>query len=94
MSVERPSAGGQRSPARPKKAPPEIKIRMSWCKGCGLCVDYCKPEAIAMDGAVPHVIAAEKCTRCLQCEAICPDFAIQVVDLPVPVQVSTGSAEA
>jgi 2-oxoglutarate ferredoxin oxidoreductase subunit delta len=89
------SSGARPAPsARPKKAPPEIKIRMSWCKGCGLCVDYCKPEAIAMDGALPHVIAAEKCTRCLQCEAICPDFAIQVVDLPAQVQVSTGSAEA
>jgi NAD-dependent dihydropyrimidine dehydrogenase PreA subunit len=44
-----------------------------------------------MDGALPRVVAAEKCTRCLQCEAICPDFAIQVVDLPV--EVGTGSAE-
>ena len=91
MPSESSSGGRPASPARPKKAPPEIKIRMSWCKGCGLCVDYCKPQAIAMEGALPHVIAAEKCTRCLQCEAICPDFAIEVVDLPV--EVGTGSAE-
>ena len=91
MSSESSSGGKPASPTRPKKAPPEIKIRVSWCKGCGLCVDYCKPQAIAMEDALPHVIAAEKCTRCLQCEAICPDFAIEVVDLPVGV--STGSAE-
>jgi 2-oxoglutarate ferredoxin oxidoreductase subunit delta len=91
MPSESPPGVRPSPPARPKKAPPEIKVRMSWCKGCGLCVDYCKPEAIAMDGAVPHVIAAEKCTRCLQCEAICPDFAIEVIDLPVEVR--TGSAE-
>ena len=91
MPSESPPAVRPSPPARPKKAPPEIKIRMSWCKGCGLCVDYCKPEVIAMDGAVPHVIAAEKCTRCLQCEAICPDFAIEIVDLPV--EVGTVSAE-
>jgi 2-oxoglutarate ferredoxin oxidoreductase subunit delta len=91
MFVEGPSAEGQSPPARPKKAPPEIKVRVSWCKGCGLCVDYCKPGAIAMDGALPHVIAAERCTRCLQCEAICPDFAIEVHDRPA--EVVTGSAE-
>jgi 2-oxoglutarate ferredoxin oxidoreductase subunit delta len=91
MASECPPAVGQSPQARPKKAPPEIKVRVSWCKGCGLCVDYCKPGAIAMDGAVPHVIAAEKCTRCLQCEAICPDFAIEIVDRPV--EASTGSAE-
>ena len=89
MPIESSSSGRPASPSRPKKAPPEIKVRVSWCKGCGLCVDYCKPEAIAMDGALPRVIAAEKCTRCLQCEAICPDFAIQVVDLPVELR--TGS---
>ena len=85
MSVERPSAEGQPPLARPKKIPPEIKVRMSWCKSCGLCVAYCKPGVIAMIGALPHVVAAEKCTRCLQCEAICPDFAIEVHDRPVEV---------
>lgn len=67
-------------PGKPAKEPPEIKIRVSWCKGCGLCVDYCKRGAIVMQGALPGVVAAEKCSRCLQCEAICPDFAIEVVD--------------
>ena len=45
-----------------------------------------------MEGELPRVVGAEKCTRCLQCEAICPDFAIQIVDLPV--EVGTGSAES
>ena len=91
MLTVRPSAGVQSPPARPRKAPPEIKVRVSWCKGCGLCVAYCKPGAIAMDGALPHVIATEKCTLCLQCEAICPDFAIEVRDRPA--EVDTGSAQ-
>ncbi len=38
--------------------------------------------ALEMEGDVAHVLAAEKCTRCLQCEAICPDFAIQVHERP------------
>ena len=82
MPTESSLAAKTTPPARRKKAPPEIKIRVSWCKGCGLCVYYCKPDVIAMNGAVPHVVAAEKCTRCLQCEVICPDFAIKVVDRP------------
>ncbi len=67
-------------PARPKKGPVDIQIKVSWCKGCGLCVDYCNRGVIEMKDALPSVVAAEKCSRCLQCEAICPDFAIEVVD--------------
>jgi ferredoxin len=33
-----------------------------------------------MRGPLPGVIDAARCTRCLLCEAICPDFAITVVD--------------
>jgi 2-oxoglutarate ferredoxin oxidoreductase subunit delta len=64
------------------KTPPQIQVRVSWCKGCGLCVDYCNLGVLEMDGALPRVVDAEKCSRCLLCEAICPDFAIRVVDAP------------
>ncbi|HNX19682.1 MAG TPA: 4Fe-4S binding protein [Acidobacteriota bacterium] len=74
-----PGEGGA-SPAKSKKAPPEIFVRVSWCKGCGLCVDYCPRGVIKMENGVPAVVEAEKCTRCLQCEAICPDFAIEIRD--------------
>lgn len=33
-----------------------------------------------MQGALPKVVQAERCSKCLQCEAICPDFAIEVKD--------------
>jgi 2-oxoglutarate ferredoxin oxidoreductase subunit delta len=58
--------------------PPEINIKVSWCKGCGLCVDYCNAGTLEMEGVVPVVVAPEKCNECLQCEAICPDFCIEV----------------
>ncbi len=78
---EAPAPGeAHAAPAKPKKAPPEIVVRISWCKGCGLCVDYCARGVLKMDGVVPVVVDAEKCTRCMQCEAICPDFAIEVKD--------------
>jgi 2-oxoglutarate ferredoxin oxidoreductase subunit delta len=60
------------------KTPANIQVRVSWCKGCGLCVDYCPTGAIEMEGVLPKVVNAEKCTRCLQCEAVCPDFAIEI----------------
>jgi 2-oxoglutarate ferredoxin oxidoreductase subunit delta len=70
-------------PARGKpKAPPAIEIKVSWCKGCGLCVDYCHLGVLEMDGTLPKVVRLDKCTRCMQCEVICPDFAIRVTDPP------------
>jgi 2-oxoglutarate ferredoxin oxidoreductase subunit delta len=68
----------ENSSQKKPKTPANIQIRVSWCKGCGLCVDYCPTGAIEMDGVLPKIVDAEKCTRCLQCEAVCPDFAIEI----------------
>jgi 2-oxoglutarate ferredoxin oxidoreductase subunit delta len=61
---------------------PVVRIRVSWCKGCGLCVEYCSRGVLEIQGASSKAVHAERCTRCLQCEAICPDFAIKVEDPP------------
>ena len=71
-----PDAGSAR------KNPPEVRIKLSWCKGCGLCVDYCNRGVLEMNGLIPKVVKAEKCTRCMLCEVICPDFAIEVRETP------------
>ena len=63
-----------------KKPTPEITVKVSWCKGCGLCVDYCNRGVLKMEGVLPVIVSAEKCNQCLQCEVICPDFAIEVHD--------------
>jgi len=77
----REAAADQAAGKKPgPKIPPEIRINVSWCKGCGLCVDYCNRGVLEMEGVLPHVVKAERCTRCMQCEAICPDFAIEVGD--------------
>jgi 2-oxoglutarate ferredoxin oxidoreductase subunit delta len=73
-----------RSHATPSKEPPEIEIKVSWCKGCGLCVDYCARGVLEMREALPIVVNAERCSRCMLCEAICPDFAITVVEKERP----------
>jgi 2-oxoglutarate ferredoxin oxidoreductase subunit delta len=75
-----PAASPEKSKKPRSKPPPRIEIKVSWCKGCGLCVEYCNRGVLEMNGTKPEVVQAERCTRCLQCEAICPDFAIQIQD--------------
>ena len=70
------------SGAKQPKLPPEIRVKVSWCKGCGLCVEYCKRGVLEMRDGLPLVLQAEKCSRCMMCEVICPDFAITVSEAP------------
>jgi 2-oxoglutarate ferredoxin oxidoreductase subunit delta len=56
----------------------EIRINQAWCKSCAICVEFCKPQVLVMDGFYPVVVNPEACTGCLQCELLCPDFAIEV----------------
>jgi len=72
------SGKARTSESSKEKGPPEILVKVSWCKGCGLCVEYCKRGVLEMDGVLPIITDAEKCNYCLQCEVICPDFAIEV----------------
>ncbi len=68
--------------------PPKIKkegelvLIEEACKGCNLCIEACKPEALVLSNRlskqgyyIPKYIE-EKCTWCNICELICPDLAI------------------
>jgi 2-oxoglutarate ferredoxin oxidoreductase subunit delta len=78
MPTSEPVPRATGKPTSGEKPVPVIDVKVSWCKGCGLCVEYCNRDVLKMDGVLPQVVHAERCTRCLQCEAICPDFAIEV----------------
>jgi 2-oxoglutarate ferredoxin oxidoreductase subunit delta len=68
-------------PRPPKKRLPkgEIHIFDNWCKGCGLCIEFCPPGVLALGtDNRPKAIYPEKCTVCRWCELHCPDFAIFV----------------
>lgn len=56
-----------------------IEINDRWCKGCGICVEFC-PKAVLRMAPTDKVEVAslEACTTCLRCEQLCPDFAIVV----------------
>jgi 2-oxoglutarate ferredoxin oxidoreductase subunit delta len=64
-----------------------ITISSEWCKGCHICVEVCPRHVLAVDHTVfrhgfhPVVVAKpQDCTACLQCELLCPDLAIEVVE--------------
>jgi len=57
----------------------DVEIYRAWCKGCGICVDFCPKEVLSMnDRGEPQVTRPERCTGCTWCELRCPDFAISV----------------
>lgn len=64
-----------------------IIVDESYCKGCGLCVQACPQDIVALDttrinakGYHPAYLTDEsKCTACMSCATMCPDVAITVV---------------
>ena len=64
-----------------------IEINPAWCKGCYLCVSFCPRGVLGIDqgrwaqGVHPvYVREVERCTLCRNCELLCPDLAIEVVE--------------
>lgn len=47
------------------------------CTGCGLCVDACPVEAIALENDKAKV-DADKCVDCGRCVEECPNEAISI----------------
>lgn len=62
-----------------------VWVNQDLCKGCHICVGFCprgalKPaERINQRGFLPPLAGkGERCTGCLLCEIMCPDFAIAI----------------
>jgi 2-oxoglutarate ferredoxin oxidoreductase subunit delta len=75
------------TPAVPQKAKRgprgQVIIFGMWCKGCGLCIEFCPTSVLAFNewNEQPVVVAPEKCTACHWCDTHCPDLAIIVKPL-------------
>ncbi|MGW8193558.1 MAG: 4Fe-4S dicluster domain-containing protein [Desulforhopalus sp.] len=58
----------------------EIVINRDWCKGCGVCVEFCPTKVLELDNADKSVaVRPEDCICCKMCELRCPDLAIEVL---------------
>jgi len=57
---------------------PRIEINKSWCKQCGICVEFCPKNVYDMKKQELIVSRPEDCTECDLCVALCPDFAITI----------------
>jgi indolepyruvate ferredoxin oxidoreductase, beta subunit len=58
---------------------PEIEIRETWCKGCEICVVVCPQNCLKMnDSKKAFVVDPSACIRCMLCEWLCPDLAVNV----------------
>ena len=56
----------------------KLVINSSWCKGCGICVEFCPKSALALANGKTTLKADAECILCGQCELRCPDYAIYV----------------
>jgi 2-oxoglutarate ferredoxin oxidoreductase subunit delta len=54
-------------------------IKRDWCKGCGICIEFCPQDALSMDDMEKAILEyPEKCNSCGICELRCPDLAIEL----------------
>jgi len=54
-------------------------IKRKWCKGCGICVEFCPKNVLQLDESEIAVAKhPDDCICCGLCEMRCPDLAIEV----------------
>lgn len=57
-----------------------VHVFPDWCKGCGICVEFCPVGVLEMKDQKAIVAHPDKCIRCYLCARRCPDFAIGIAD--------------
>lgn len=56
----------------------QINLNVDWCKGCGICVEYCPKNVLSLEKNVIQIENADDCIFCGLCELRCPDYAIYI----------------
>lgn len=62
-----------------------IIVNERYCKGCQICIQLCPKHVLELSKQVNNrgyyvsqAVDTSACTKCLQCQLLCPDFAIFV----------------
>ncbi len=75
--------------AKKRKIHYDPVVMRAWCKGCGICSEFCPKKVIGLDDmGMPVVERPDDCTGCRFCELHCPDFAITVKERRLPHKLS------
>lgn len=56
----------------------KLILNTNWCKGCGICVEYCPKKILTLKDSKIEVEDIESCILCGLCELRCPDYAIYI----------------
>jgi 2-oxoglutarate ferredoxin oxidoreductase subunit delta len=76
------SPSDTKRPARRPRVRGQVIVFESWCKGCGICIEFCPQGVFETNGQGRPVVACpERCTACHWCDTHCPDMAISVRQL-------------
>ncbi|MBS3763812.1 MAG: 4Fe-4S binding protein [Planctomycetes bacterium] len=59
------------------------------CVGCGVCVEECPVDCIAMPNETAH-IDNEECIRCGICHGVCPEDAVRHDGERVPLEIDAN----
>lgn len=64
----------------PRQRVERIEINPGWCKGCGICIEFCPKDVIDWDeDGRAYPFRPDRCISCELCERMCPDLAVQLV---------------
>jgi 2-oxoglutarate ferredoxin oxidoreductase subunit delta len=65
-----------------KKQLEELIINREWCKGCGICVNFCPKNVLELRSEDKAIVARpEDCICCKLCKIRCPDLAIELFEV-------------
>lgn len=58
------------------KTEQSLNVKTEWCKGCGICVEFCPTNVLELKDGKVNIKDLDACIKCGLCELRCPDFAI------------------